>query len=573
MALTLFALVTRLWTCDFALPHCKDSDSHLVATQLSTFRDTPLFLREGNLDWDALHASGIYPHLLGRVAHLVSPDAPRSIDGPTAFAYDHQLAAGSDERLMRQVVAILSVGIVPGTFALARSFVPAWWALLAAALSAFSLLDVGFSVTARPHAVAASFVTLALAACLKLRQRGTTAAFLAAGAWTALAIGTLQNAVPVLFAGLAAVLLRERPTRRFTDPRLLLPVALVCLSLLCFWPFLWTVPWKPAQAPGSEVPASLQLANQQLWFSDFHGRGARVVFLTLRSFEPLTALFALLAAGVWILRAARKQLDSQRAKDCAVLCCYAVPYLAFLCAFDKSMQRFVLPLVPLLACMAAWVLHAFSKGKELQRRLAIAAAVLVAAFPAYVSSRWIYLRCQPDTLTTAAFWFRTHAYSSNPRIGLHFALDLPLPRTPEGLFEADGSARHDVYSPWGAYQQMCGPVAESSFVRHWQIFTLFGPQRTPVAEILSDPAAYIRSWNLDYIVLPSPAESSVGPALSPMRDYLVSHADLVASIPESDHQESLLGSWGMDSPQFVKYVMAASAIGPRLEIFRIRTVP
>ncbi|MBK7875193.1 MAG: hypothetical protein IPJ77_05500 [Planctomycetes bacterium] len=99
---------------------------------------------------------------------------------------------------------MLATLAIPLLFVLARSFLPPWPSLLAAAWLATSLNHLLFSQEARPHAPHLTFVLLALVATLALARRPGLARSLAAGGACALACATLQTGGFTLAALVAA---------------------------------------------------------------------------------------------------------------------------------------------------------------------------------------------------------------------------------------------------------------------------------------------------------------------------------------------------------------------------------
>ena len=133
---------------------------------------------------------------------FAAPPDPRDVQ--RASAAEHLRYASKDYVDARITAALLSALIVPATFFLARRFTEPRFALLAAALVAGSLLGTVFGRQARPHAPAAALVACAVLTHLRLLERPSLAAWIAVGAVTALAIGTLQSAVALAFPLAAA---------------------------------------------------------------------------------------------------------------------------------------------------------------------------------------------------------------------------------------------------------------------------------------------------------------------------------------------------------------------------------
>ncbi len=570
VGLTLVALGQRLGSSNFMLPHDRDPDSHLVTSQLAVFRDAPFFIQGDLFNRKGLFLSSIYPHLLGRVAHLVDQVVPHKLPDPNAALDVHLKSPAHDERLLRRVVAILSAAVVPGTFAMALHFVPPWWALFAAGLSTFSLLGLVLGSMARPHAPAAALVSLTLAAALYLRRENSTRAFALAGLACALAVGSLHNALAVVLAVLAAVLLRDAPARRFTDMRVLLPVGFFGLSLVAFWPFL--ILGSEMVDPHAVKPAAgaLRIGHEQVLLSEFDGSGVRAVLATLRSFEPITALLAFAAAAVWTWRLVRRKHLKTEVKSAAVLASYALPYGAVIMAFNQTSQRFVLPLVPVLCCLAAWGLRELSLGRRIYRNATLALATCALVVPAVAGCRWAWLRSQPDSLTKVAQWFQANTERARTRIGLHCTFDLPLARTESGLFLADGQRRYDIYSHWGKYQQQLFRAVPKWPGERWSLFAVHGPKELKTLSSDAEREAYYDSWALEYIVMPTAGGAALHPALQGAHSFVASRADLVQRFPQRIDGAELLGSSGEDSSNFLRFALTTDCLGPAVELYRFR---
>jgi 4-amino-4-deoxy-L-arabinose transferase-like glycosyltransferase len=102
---------------------------------------------------------------------------------------------------------------------------------------------------------------LAVAAAVRLRRRPDLTGYLLCGLTGALAVGSLQSGVAVLLPFAAAFALRERAERRWLEPKLLIPLSLMALSVRGFWPFAFVS--VPAPRPGS--PAARCASRTRPW--------------------------------------------------------------------------------------------------------------------------------------------------------------------------------------------------------------------------------------------------------------------------------------------------------------------
>ena len=169
---TLGALALRLTGLGFGLPQAHEPDLRYVVNLE--------WLREG-IDFDAsTELKQWYPLLVPRLTAL----APAVGPAPAGAALEEHLAAAAAPVVqLRATVALLAALVVPATFLLARRFLASGWSLLAAALSATSLLHLVFSQQARPHGATATTFTLAVLGAMALRRRGDLVGWLLASVW------------------------------------------------------------------------------------------------------------------------------------------------------------------------------------------------------------------------------------------------------------------------------------------------------------------------------------------------------------------------------------------------------
>ena len=189
----------------FLLPHSTEPDGQVLESEVR-------YLQSDQKSADRGHGAGLYPQLLPRIAAPFVPAEGAVASGDDLSA--HLLAAGATRRAIRLVLALLAVLCVPATWWIARRFLAPAWSLAAAAFMATSFLCLWFAQQERPHGAAAGFAALAVVAALRLRRDPSPASFVIAGIAMGLAVGALQSGVAVLLPFAAALLLRERTTRR-----------------------------------------------------------------------------------------------------------------------------------------------------------------------------------------------------------------------------------------------------------------------------------------------------------------------------------------------------------------------
>ena len=449
-ALMLTALVLRLVGLDFGLPHMLEQDTEIPNQVLS--------LRDGRDNAAIRRDFGTYPLLTAYATSLTSHPAPLYERSGDATLEEHLAAAGAPVLDVRRTVAWISVLLVPAAFFLARNFLGPWWSLLAAALVAFSTLHQSLSQQCRPHSVAAVFVALTLVAALRVVRVGSTAAYAWLGVAFCLAFGSLHSAVAVGPAIVCAHAVRAGWSR-LLDWRLGLSLGLGALALPLFYPFMWAAQTNVVEE------GKLTTGTHEIHASYFNGDGAGAVLRGLWFFEPLLLALLALALLVWMRRAWRLHAWSLRG-PALVLAAYALPYLGALSLYGQTLDRFVIPLLPVLALFAVWGLQRLVAGLREHGRPALAQGlallvVLGLALPVTAAAKLSWIRGQPDTLSEVADWLRTEGSGGPvflaPRplwISSNSAIDLPLGREAAGLKPPGGPARGlDLYNLWTRYQK------------------------------------------------------------------------------------------------------------------------
>jgi hypothetical protein len=557
LALTIAALVLRLWTLPFALPFAQEPDPHILG-QIQTLSQKDVSERD-------LFFSSIYPHLIARTAIALGDVTQEPSDMASMTLEQHLAAAGRLHMRVRRIVAFFSVLLVPATWWVARFFLERKWALFAAALAAASTLSLQFGQMARPHAAVAPLIAISIAASLRLRRRGDTASFVIAGFAAALAIACLTNGFAVLLPALLAYLLRNHAPRRILDARLLIPIAVIALAVWIFYPFFFVPRPEDAQTPAGEVG----FANQSIDPKQFVGRGFPTLFMTFWYYEPVALVLSLVGFVAWIARGRDRTPEaSERRKDLAVVLSFALLYAICIGLYERNQQRFSLPLVPFTACLAAYGMRALAAklavGK-LSRAPATCVAVIALSIPSLACLGYTSMRTHPQTLEQASRWLRSHVDPASQRIALHLNYDVPLPRRHENLFRPDGQPRKVNLSPWQVYQERWLDAVWSG--ERWDITSLF-EDRARWAAIAADPEAYVRSLDVDYVIVPGGGGPGVNPLVKSVRDVLARIGELVLSLPDEERPPTS-GLEGLDTPHFTYFVLTAHSFGPQLDVYRL----
>ena len=410
------ALWVRTRNLDYLLPHAPEPDLYSVV-QVEHLRAKAL---GGNQP--APFQFYFYPMLLARI-HLAIPEAPppATPDGETPLLENHLAAAGSTLERSRTIVAWLSILTIPATFAIALFFTRPWIALLAAALAGTSLLHLQFSGQARPHGMAAGWVAVAIAVALWIRRRPTPLTYLVGGIAGMLAICSLQNGSAALLALGAAFVLRDRDEDQGGWLKLLIPISVITGGVL----FLYAFFVEKAEVDTTQSYTSLRIEDDILKYGGheidlglFRGAGFAKLDDFLRWNDP-TLLWGSLAGLLVVLGtffARRCKVSRSRLADVGVLLAHAVPYTIALGLFEKTFERYLLPLLPILSLLSAVgiaggvSLLTRPLGKAEGARTVLVIAVCLGSLVLPLRHAWMLseLRGRPDTFEELSGWLANY---------------------------------------------------------------------------------------------------------------------------------------------------------------------
>jgi hypothetical protein len=557
VVLTLLGLGARWRGVDFLLPHLFEPDS--------TPMDNQVRVRLGRKIEFPTNQN--YPSL---VATLAAATAREHDPKYPATVAEHLEQASSFRVGIRKAIAGWSVWIVPVTFLLALRFLTARLALGAAAFLAFSLLHVWFAQQARPHALAAVFPALAVWAATLVWRRGDPLAWLAAGLTAGLAIGSLQFGVAVLPALAVAAWIAHRVHGRTS----LVGVGLAASSWLAC-----VVVFYPGTPLGEKQPLKphVELDGTELKLSglsiplDFDGQGFLAIGRTLVTYEPLLGALALI--GAVGAACALRRASVTRRRDAWIVLAYVVPFLIALGLFQRTYQRFVLPLLPFFAIAAAYGLWLVAsrlaarcgKGAPAVQALVFALALGCQAFTVL---RLGQVRAAVDTQTLAAEWLRAEVRDKRTEIAMSPMLDLPLFQTRTAL-DANAPWMDRRLYEWSNYQYALPEAAfpsERYELRTMETEDLFGRlKRNPDGwyDGLHARYAVIELWKL-----------MRRPRLKVIRDTLQRRARLVASFaPDSDASELPIAFQDNEFDGVTNWFLrmwTAERCGPFVEIYDLQ---
>ena len=379
---------------------------------------------------------GYYPYLSAAVAaSLPAIQTERPGDGSA-------LLAESRAPWMRPRLAslLLSLFAIVGAWGIARHFVRPGYALLAAALTATSLLHITYSTAQRPHGAASGMAALGVWAALYLRNTGGRRGVLVGAIGAALAISALQSGFAVLVSFALAWWLRRERAPLGRDLLWLAVAAVVLLvALRIAYPFHFDDRAGGGTAMESDG-RTLTLAGHTIHLSKLTGRGFWILGGSFALFDPALTLLAVggALAGLAHMLRARDEAARERRRDVWVVLGYALPYLLVFGIYDLTFERFGLPLIPLLAVAAACAVERIA---DLAARLLastpakVAGATLVLALPTAAAWKLGTLRSEPDTYELAARWLEERALPSDAKVLLLQNFDLPVSYSTAALRE------------------------------------------------------------------------------------------------------------------------------------------
>jgi hypothetical protein len=288
----------------------------------------------------------------------------------------------------------------------------------------------------------------------------------------------------------------------------------------------------------------------------------------LWEFEPVLAVLSLIGAvhGVANLRRWLAGPGRDARLDLVVVLAYAVPYLGAL-ALDPSVQeRFLLPLLPYLACLGAYAVAWISARWSI-------AAVLILAMPAWAAARYARVATSEDTLERAADWIRGHV-DPKERIAVSPGTVLPLLVDTDDL-RTDLEDPTELSLPWIAYQRLLPSRprgADLSGDARWRIRILPIARRfDPHGFDRARAESWIRETEAGYVVF---EDSQRMYSQFPGRELEAtarSMGELVYAEAGWIPTSSDIGPTDYQMPRrLANRLLDAEAFGPGIRIYRIR---
>jgi hypothetical protein len=270
----------------------------------------------------------------------------------------------------------------------------------------------------------------------------------------------------------------------------------------------------------------------------------------------------------------REARDLERTKDLAVVLAYAIPYLVAIGLYARTYQRFVIPLLPYLACLAAYAIVRIA-ARFGARRTAVGAAVALVLLAPQVAAAFglVSIRRARDTATLAAEWLTEHLKPGADRILVQYPLELPLPSTAAAL-DSDGGMLSDLKHPWILYQRS---IPESQRLQPaWNMIVM--PMRTDAqrAAVTQDAVSYLELLHGDYAAIDVYDNGRRPLVLNAIPPALREIGDLVARFsPDTVDEGSNLPIMYQDdeypgATPWLWRVLHARCTGPVIEIYKLR---
>lgn len=394
------ALALRWVGIDSGLPHIGEPDPYIV-------KQADVLRQQGLTD---RHMAGWrYPHLVGTIAAALPFD--EATPGPEAPLDSHLEAASAKRIHVRRVTGFLSALVAPGTFLVALRLLGFRWAFLAGLIAATSLLQLCFSCQARPHGPVAGMAAMATWLCIRYAERPSFPRAGAMGLGCALSLSTLHTGAAALGPMGAAVLLalRGAPGRRLRALAMGTFAAAI-VGAIGAWFYVRaedgygtqktreTFTLDGSDEVGAKLLGTIWMNGHALPAAAFTGEGVGVFALTMRDFDPVLGILAILGALV-SLRFLLKPRSLSPAAWC--LLAFTVPTFVVLCGYSLSFSRFFLIVILPLSIAGAAGARALTQLPK-ARGLGTGVAAAGCGLMLFVAAKFAWLRTQPDSHTEAA---------------------------------------------------------------------------------------------------------------------------------------------------------------------------
>lgn len=491
---------------------------------------------------------GIYPNLLPGLLTVLPGGGTLALAPVEAGLREHLAAATEPYLRVRLLIAALSFLAAPLVFFLARRWMSDSWALLAAAFLATALMHVAHSSVAKAHAAEVTLAWLALLCVLRQIEAPSIARAAACAAAAALAIGTIQTGFFLLPPLLLGAWYSRRASRATFVAACLAPFAAVAVGLLFIPGGLGIGSAGVKMGRGHTIP-----------FEGLDGSGLAAWPRFLWDHDPLLAILAALG----LLLALFSIRSAPRARW-LVVAAYALPYVTVI-SLDKNVaDRYLLPLYPLAAILAA--LAASWLQRRTRGRLdegAVCGALL--ALPLWVSCSFTWIGRRPTTLQQLGNWLEQQPGSTSKKLLLAPSVSPPLFPTALALqHQLDTTTGRS--QPWFYYLGRLAHVPQSAPGYPLETIALEYYARAHSAE---EVERYLDEQRPDWVVIEVSRRMFTFAGLPSLREVLRRRGTLLATL--SGEGGNHIGDVPIDyqgADELARRVLSADCFGPPLEVYR-----
>ena len=507
---------------------------------------------------------GRYPVLWPSVLAVLA--SPKSLEpAATGDSLEAHLAAARAPWVhMRTLMALLATLTVPLSFFLARRWMSDGWALLVAALLASALLHVAHSSVSKAHAAHVTMAWLTILLALRQLDAASVGRVLATTLAAVLAIGTFHTGFFVLLPMVAAAWL-ARPSSRAAFWAAWIAVPVACFAGLKFTPGGLSL-GSDVQLSGSIHAGGIKLGRGHALLLEFlNGSGIRKWPHFFWEYDPLLAILATLGVLLMLRCIPNAWRDLPLRRSALLVAAYAVPYLVLISLDLNVADRYLLPLYPLFAILAA---HAARKtlGALPGAAPKVLACLALLALPTYVAARYTWLGRQPDTFDQLATWMEAQPAASSKKILLAPPITPRLFPTATALTKqlAESTGRSQ---PWFAYLGRLPALPTSAAA--YDLAPLapeFYRGALPATPDLL--ASYLERERPDWVVLDISKHILGVRVTRPVYAMIRERGTLVATF--SGEAASRAGEFPFDyqgARHLAERVLSAAAFGPRLEVY------
>ncbi len=296
----------------------------------------------------------------------------------------------------RALTALFDIGSVYLVFLIGRRLYGRWAGLLAAVLTAFTVIQIQLAHFFAVDPISTTFVLLTIYGAIRMAEEDSTGAAILTGVAAGLAIASKFSALPIMMApavaSLAIVLSRKREGRSIHDS--LLRLCLCCLT--AFLTFVVTSPYVLLDfgaffiAVVKEQGAMVRGVADMPFTRQYRGTLPYVYFIEQQlrwGMGWLLGIVSFAGLGWVIIRAFTRRI---RIGELIVLA-WLIPYFGFTGLFLAKFMRYMSSVVPLVIILGAGMLVALWRWGAQKGRRGIVA-------------RWAAVLLIVLTLVTTVFW-------------------------------------------------------------------------------------------------------------------------------------------------------------------------